>query len=419
MTLQDGVTNKKIWLPFTINISMVILLIILGIFIGLFINNKRLIEAELETRARSHFNNIVLTRRWNAHYGGVYVEKKAGVASNPYLKNPDIVTADGTVYTKKNPALMTREISELAATEGDYQFHITSLQPLNPANKADEFETKALKLFEQGEKEIFTKERRGGKNIFRYMAPLYTEQSCLECHDQQGYRVGDVRGGISLHFDIGDIESLLTHNRQILIILYLLTSILLLGIIYLQIAQLFRRLRAAQEQIRLMAITDDLTGLYNRRYFFSRFNTEIARSIRQDHSLSLIIFDLDHFKKVNDTHGHNVGDIVLKQTGAMLYQNCRRTDIVARYGGEEFIILLPDCDLECAVHTAEKLRQITEKQTFTVNRTTEITITASFGVACFSKTDISAKDSAEQLVKIADLALYRAKAKGRNRVETA
>ncbi len=419
MLNQGEITSKKIWGPFTLNVSMVILLIILGVFIGLFINNKRIIEAELQTRARSHFNNIVLTRRWNAQHGGVYVEKRKGVVSNPYLENPDIQGPGGKIYTKKNPALMTREISELAALGGGYQFHITSLLPLNPDNKPDAFEKNALQMFEQGEPEVFKKVKEGGTIFFRYMAPLYVEESCLQCHAKQGYVLGDVRGGISVKFDIAETERKLAVNRRLLIALFLTSTILLLGLIYFYIIKLFRKLNSALGKIQLLATTDDLTGLYNRRFFFERLETEILRSVRHGHEFSCILLDLDHFKKINDTHGHDIGDLVLLATGTLLRENCRKSDVAARYGGEEFILLLPECGEECARATAEKLRSLIEGLSGPTEETVQIKVTASFGVASYLPSTISATGSISQLVKQADRALYRAKANGRNRVEVA
>ena len=195
---SSEITSKKIWRPFIINISLVIMLVFLGVFIGIFFNSKKLIEQQLETTARAHFQNIVLTRRWNAMHGGVFVEKTPEIVSNPYLENPDIKCLDGKTYTKKNPALMTREISEIAKNTGAFQFHITSLNPLNPGNAPDAFEKQALTAFDLGENEFFTREEENGTLTLRYMAPLITEESCLPCHAKQGYKVGDVRGGISV-----------------------------------------------------------------------------------------------------------------------------------------------------------------------------------------------------------------------------
>lgn len=105
---------KKVWKSFTLNISLIIVLFILGIYVGLLIRNEHLIREELRTRARAHFDTILLFRGWNSNYGGVFIEKTVGVVSNPYLQNPDIHTIDGKIYTKKNPFLMVREASKAA-----------------------------------------------------------------------------------------------------------------------------------------------------------------------------------------------------------------------------------------------------------------------------------------------------------------
>ncbi len=196
----NSTSQSNLIVKFTLSMSLIVLLFILSIFTGILVNNRKILESEILARARSHFENIVLTRKWNAIYGGVFIEKTEGVVSNPYLKNPDIETTDRKIYTKKNPALMTREISELADEGNQYQFHITSLKPLNPNNIADEFETLALLSFDQGYEETYLKEKIGESVFFRYMGPLVTEESCIQCHGEQGYEVGDIRGGISVIF---------------------------------------------------------------------------------------------------------------------------------------------------------------------------------------------------------------------------
>jgi len=119
--------EKNIYRKFIVSTSLVIVLVLSGIFLDMAIRTKQLINEENLIQARVVFNTILLMRKWNANYGGVYVEKKEGVESNPYLKNPDVRTIDGRIFTKRNPALMTREISEYAAREGLFKFHLTSL----------------------------------------------------------------------------------------------------------------------------------------------------------------------------------------------------------------------------------------------------------------------------------------------------
>lgn len=417
--LLSELTDQKDWKTFSINISLVILLVILGTFIGLFLNNKRLVETGLVLRAQSHFNNILLTRRWNAAYGGVYVEKKLGVVSNPYLKDPDIQTVDGKTYTKKNPALMTREISELALQDKSevYQFHITSLKTINPANAPDAFERTSLESFEKGAKETITRQQNGDKLYFRYMAPLFVEESCLQCHTGQDYKLGDVRGGISVSFDMTDVKRALDINRYILSALFVATISTLLGIIYLFIKHLMLRLALIQSKIAEMAITDELTELYNRRYFFSKLQVELSRAKRHHYPISCLLIDIDFFKMVNDTYGHPAGDKVLREVAGLLKGSCRISDTIARYGGEEFIQFLPETEAQGAGLLAEKLRALVESHLIQVDSTHQLQITISIGVVSFSAEELAQINTADQIIHPVDLALYQAKKNGRNRVE--
>ncbi len=201
--MQPILTKEKSspWRTFFVSIVLVILLFVSALFTGIYINSYRAINHELLARAQALHYSITLVRQWASRYNGVYVEKTPGVISNPYLKTPDIQGTDGKIYTKKNPALMTKEISELAHDTGAFSFHIMSLNPLNPANNADDFERRALESFAAKTKdEIFTKEKIDGVNFYRYIAPLYTKKSCIACHPN--YQVGEVRGGISVLFNI-------------------------------------------------------------------------------------------------------------------------------------------------------------------------------------------------------------------------
>ena len=156
----------------------------------------------VENKARSFFDQIVVTRSWNSFHGGVYVPVTAQTQPNPYLKDSlrDVVTVNGLRLTKINPAFMTRQIAEINKSENDLQFHITSLNPIRPANKADNWEQKALVGFERNRHDVLELLSSDSCSTYRYMAPLVTEKSCLKCHAVQGYKVGDIRGGISISF---------------------------------------------------------------------------------------------------------------------------------------------------------------------------------------------------------------------------
>lgn len=210
---------------------------------------------EILSTARAFFAQIVVTRRWVAQHGGVYILKKTGVKTNPYLLEiPDLVVditdTQGRVYTLRNPAIITREISELAEQIGIFKFHITSLKLKNPDNAPDDFEIEALQDFERGEKEAWRYEEDDNQRWFRYMAPLYVEESCLQCHGDLGYSVGDVRGGISVTLpDAAESGS----ARLTLALGWALGIVVTLGILYwaLNITTIgpIERLRAASDSI--------------------------------------------------------------------------------------------------------------------------------------------------------------------------
>ncbi len=170
-----------------------------------------------------------------------------------------------------------------------------------------------------------------------------------------------------------------------------------------------RDLEAANRKITELMRTDSLTGLANRRYFEERFEEAFSLARRNSFPLSLILLDLDHFKQVNDTYGHDAGDRVLKIMGSILCELGRLEDLPARFGGEEFIVFLPHTDADGAIALADRVRNTISHTDILENG---YTVTASAGVARFE-----AGDSNDGLIKRADDALYRAKSLGRNRTE--
>jgi len=162
-----------------------------------------------------------------------------------------------------------------------------------------------------------------------------------------------------------------------------------------------------------LSITDDLTGLYNRRYLNQRFEREVLRAKRYKRPLSVIMIDIDYFKNYNDSNGHILGDEVLKKVSHLMESNIRKADILARYGGEEFILLLPEIDKEHANTVAEKLRQTIEVSHFPGEEDLpNHRLTISLGIS----TLLNDTHHAQELVDLADKALYKAKRDGRNRV---
>jgi len=168
---------------------------------------------------------------------------------------------------------------------------------------------------------------------------------------------------------------------------------------------------AYHEEIYRLTTIDGLTQIYNKRYFQETLEREIGRAQRYRRDLSLIMFDIDRFKNINDTFGHLAGDYVLKHLATVVKARIRREDILARYGGEEFAIILPEIDQHNALQFGDKIRRIAERTPFRFEET-DIPLTVSVGVACLTG-DVQ---DAIQFVKIADDHLYAAKAAGRNAV---
>lgn len=172
------------------------------------------------------------------------------------------------------------------------------------------------------------------------------------------------------------------------------------------------QLKSRIEESVEMAITDALTGLHNRRYLEGHLKTLVDEAVQREKPLSLLVTDIDFFKAVNDMHGHDAGDAVLKEFAIRVRKNVRGIDLACRFGGEEFVVMMPDTDLARAYMVGERLRQCIAMQPFILPDGSSLDITASIGVASLEEVG----NSPQTLLKRADQALYSAKRDGRNRV---
>ena len=232
------------------------------------------------TSAEISYNKDLIYRRWVSIQGGVYAPVSEMATANPYLKVPnrDIMTSHGLSLTLVNPAYMTRQVNEMAKEMSGFQGHITSLNPLLPENSPDHWEKESLKTFELGTKHTDSVQMLSGKEYFRLMRPFVTEKSCLKCHAVQGYKEGDIRGGISVSIHM---EPLRTIERSSMAELSLANGFLwMIGMI--GIVAGTRRLRRQtllreklEEELLSLSITDPLTGLHNRRGVFIYCGTAV------------------------------------------------------------------------------------------------------------------------------------------------
>ncbi|MBC8199652.1 MAG: diguanylate cyclase [Desulfobacteraceae bacterium] len=182
--------------------------------------------------------------------------------------------------------------------------------------------------------------------------------------------------------------------------------------IHLQIRELHESLKERNRQLKEMANYNGLTGLYNHRYFQEMISKDFQRAVRYHESLSCVMLDIDHFKKFNDTYGHQTGDMVLKILGGLIKKLVRDSDLSARYGGEEFALLMYHTASKKAFLISERLRKAVEQHKFQADNLS-LTVTISMGVASFPHPEIA---DAKTLIECADKALYQAKEEGRNRV---
>jgi diguanylate cyclase (GGDEF)-like protein len=172
-----------------------------------------------------------------------------------------------------------------------------------------------------------------------------------------------------------------------------------------------------QERLHRLSLIDMLTRVENRRAFHLSIDTEIARAIRRAEPLTVMLGDLDHFKAINDNHGHQVGDRVLRAVAQEIAGMLRKTDHVCRYGGEEFALILPSCDRTLALEIAERIRARIASLRIASDSGIEVSASISLGVTCWIYPQPNSTDVADRLIKIADDAAYHAKQGGRNRVE--
>lgn len=504
------------------------------------------IVAELASKeARSHYEKDQIIRLWGAMHGGVYVPPSEHTPPNPhlkFLKRRDVTTTSGMKLTLINPAYMTRQMYELAAKQHGVQGHITSLDPIRPENTPDQWEREALLAFEKGETERLAISNLRGEPYLRYMRPMIAKKPCLKCHEKQGYKEGDVRGGLAVSVPLKPYHEYARNQQQPLFVGHLAIGILgLIGLwavgqrlrhsaealqqakvaaehiaakdelllsnlgegvygvdpdgnctfinpsaltmlqlseeevigkdqhkvfhstrtdgstyayndcpvhktlrdrherkaedAFLRNGQLFpvhlhvtpmtqngelvgavvvfqdiSKQKAAEKQIHQLAYYDSLTELPNRALLLDRFNHAMSQAKRFRRSLAVLFLDLDHFKKINDTHGHTVGDELLVQAASKLINCVRKVDTVSRTGGDEFIILLSEIEKpDDAKYVAEKILEIFRGSIQTSEL--EIYITISIGIAIYN---LDSDDDIEELMKNADKAMYEAKSAGRN-----
>jgi len=372
-------------------------------------------------RARMLFKIIETTRLWNAERGGVYAAVDHNTPPNPLILDEDRdVVFNNRLFTNVNPAYMTRQVAELVQKQAGVVFNITSLAPIRPENAADAWETRALTGFEAGGREILERvPARDGQPAYRYMAALVTQEACLQCHARHGYKVGDVRGGISVtipeDFVVGEVAM---QERQTIIlhaaVFLILSTVTLLFLSRVQrnwqmlegmVASRTAELRQANAELQRIALYDGLTGLASRTLFEERLAVALRRADRHETIVSVTFIDLDGFKPINDTYGHQAGDLVLQTIAQRMTKVVRDVDTVARLGGDEFVLLMEVTEHPRVVTRIVRRLLAAMAQPIQIAPGVEISVHGSAGTAFYP----TETDSAESLLAKADAAMYSAK----------
>ena len=385
---------------------------------------------------------------WILENGGIYIAESGKVPQNSYLSQVTesaVTTTEGKKLVLVNGAYAMRLLARIYKDNSPEKIyvHATSMKPIRPASAPDQWEHAALLHMEARPTDKITgRETIQGKTTLRSMVPLYAKEYCLKCHGAKGYKAGDLIGGLSITMPLD--QKLERKQQEINRALAQFGLVWLVGLVALSVArrELYKHSRARDvaemglkkafdemeqrvlertaeltetaQKLQAMALTDSLTGLHNRRYFLELLQAECKRSARHGNPLSLLMIDLDHFKRINDEFGHPMGDKALKAFAQTLRQAVRAEDLSGRLGGEEFGVILPETGLDQALVLAERIRLATAALRLP-GQASKARITVSIGAAQM----IRRTESAEYLLKRADEMLYLAKNKGRNRTEPA
>lgn len=219
---------------------------------------NKLVIGQAEQQARMLHRQILLTRQWVADHQGLFFLQTEDVQANPFLNEPQITTGSGLTFVKRNPAMVTRELSEYAYEAGFCWFRVTSLKPVNPKNQPDPFERHSLQLFEKGASEQMVIDNGETGKVLRYAAPLHVKKSCLNCHAEHGYKVGDIRGALSITVPISWADQAISGNNRSIFLYGVLSVLAVVMVLYMLfnnlVAQPLKQLALTMEEFPEKAI---------------------------------------------------------------------------------------------------------------------------------------------------------------------
>ncbi len=294
----------------------------------IFYNFESLLYEQVRKQAESIYQQIVITRKWVADHGGIYVEKLPWVEPNKYLayvgEKPFMISKEGKILIKENPAFVTRQLSEYSKRNYLYWFKITSLKFMNPVNKPDRTEERALLKFEKEKiSQYETIEYVGNNQIFRFIKPLITEESCLKCHGKQGYKVGDIRGAISIFIPLGPTLEKISTYQKVLILTFILGLVLLNGIIYFLSKKFIFNT--------LLCIVNILNTL--KKLYYPKISTSDKREpeiLLMENEWQLIIQGINNFIKTINEYETNLEEEIRQATKELEIKNKELENLIEK-----------------------------------------------------------------------------------------
>jgi signal transduction histidine kinase len=242
---------------YILSAGLIFVTAICSVMLGMAVKQDEMLHDQAHRNATAIADLAVLARDWNAHYGGVFVEKRPGVVSSPYLANADIKDRAGKAYTNKSYMLMLREISESAKLTKGFSFRITSLKPMNPANAPDDWERRALSSMDSRSPEKVDVTGNGGDPTYRLMRPLHANASCEECHGNRGLKTGDVMGGLSVSMPYGAIQAAMDQNYIAMVALSVVLLALFVATLYFFVWRLLDRVSRQKAELAALNETKD------------------------------------------------------------------------------------------------------------------------------------------------------------------
>jgi len=350
----DGSLKRSHLLPWVIALWVVwCLAFVVSMYWNIRHANNMMMDQVL-SQAQAAIDKDMTYRHLVSSVGGVYIPTDKGIEPNPYLAHiphRDVTTESGRKLSLVNSSYFTRLVHDREATvsPNGIRGHVTSLKPLRPENTPDEWEKQALLAFQNGAQQQTGTSADDDGDHFRLMQPRMAKASCMECHGHQGYKMGDVMGGISVSVPMGPL--LAESEKQVFqlslwhVLFWLGGTVGLFQGYYLLLRQ--------EHQMRFSALHDVLTGLPNRALFLDRLSQRLETAKRHDYTGAVLFFDLDRFKTINDSLGHSVGDQLLCEVGSRLKKLLRSEDTVARLGGDEFVILLAELNTDAETVVTE------------------------------------------------------------------